>query len=338
MTATGEEHPEVYVWKTSQETVNLLEQSLQCACEEVSDVLASLPACQLDFMEVCCGPDSGLAAAVIAKGGTAERIGLHNKMDLTKPGGLDRARKFCESTQPRNMWLSPVCGPTSPMQNINQRTLKQCVELKKKKKLSRRMAKSCVALAKDQINRGGHVTWEWPRNNYGWYYPEVMALFKELENQGLLWTARLDGCTVGVVAPDTGMPMLKPWLIRTTHPGIGHVLDSRCTGNHDHTPCEGGNRAAASAFYPPKMCRLVAREVMSVTMESYHHDVFGMDDIKMEDNQKGNPVDVKKGDHDTKEPKISEDEMKGIMKALKKLHDRSGHPSNSALVNCFQNM
>ena len=82
----------------------------------VVEAMSAFSGFQLDFMEVCCGPESGLTSAVREMGGTAERIGLQNKMDLTTPQGLDRARKFCAETKPRSMWLSPVCGPTSPMQ------------------------------------------------------------------------------------------------------------------------------------------------------------------------------------------------------------------------------
>ena len=54
-----------------------------------------------------------------------ERIGLHNNMDLTTSLGLKRARDFCDVTAPRYLHLSPVCGPTSPLQELNMRTEEQ---------------------------------------------------------------------------------------------------------------------------------------------------------------------------------------------------------------------
>ena len=164
---------ETYVtWETPKDVLGLLaQQTEKCVCEVV-EAFSAFSGFQLDFMEVCCGPDSGLTTAVREMGGTAERIGLQNNMDLTTPNGLERARKFCAETRPRSMWLSPICGPTSPMQNVSQRTLKQCLDLKRKRKMSRKMAKSCVILAREQLERNGEIGWEWPFRNDGWFSPK----------------------------------------------------------------------------------------------------------------------------------------------------------------------
>ena len=149
-------------FQTPQDVVDLIQQSLVSAEYEVTEAFMSLPGFQLDLMEVCCGPESGITQAIRDKGGTAERIGLQNKMDLTTPAGVERASQFCEVMRPRYMWLSPICGPTSPLQNLNQRTPEQCHKLQKKRKYSKRMAKSCVRLAEEQLARGGEIGWEWP--------------------------------------------------------------------------------------------------------------------------------------------------------------------------------
>lgn len=193
------------------------------------------------------------------------------------------------------------------------------------------MAKSCIVLAEDQLERGGELAWEWPFRNDGWYFPEVREFFKRLEKMGLLYQARLDGCMVGVMASDVGKPMLKPWLICTTHKGIYKVLNLRCNGQHEHVPCEGGCRTRDSAFYPKKMCRLVSREVM--TFENYHQhlpqdNVFGVEEtVKTETTEK---------DQDDGKPHLTKEELSSLKLTIKRLHDRSGHPSNSALVNCLR--
>ena len=118
--------------------------------------------------------------------------------------------------KPRYLWLSPSCDPASPGQHLNAKTEEQRIKLEKKKKVSRKMAKGCVKLAKDQIRRGGHIVWEWPKSNGAWKFKEVQQLFHELSKHGLIFDAALDGCMVGVVAPDCGIPMRKPWKLRTT--------------------------------------------------------------------------------------------------------------------------
>ena len=76
------------------------------------------------------------------------------------------------------------------------------------------------------------MTWEWPRRNKAWKYKEVQRSFYNLERQGKVFEACLDGCQVGVVAPDNGLPMRKPWTIMSTDPHLAHCLDLRCDGGH----------------------------------------------------------------------------------------------------------
>ena len=247
---------------TPKETQSFLRDNLEGSMDDVADALATLECSQIDLMEVCCGADSCLTACIREKGGTAERIGLQNNMDLTTNLGLSRAREFCRQVKPRNMWFSPVCGPTSQVQQINMRTEEQRVKLAKKKQKSRKMIRNCIILAEDQLGRGGHVSWEWPRGNLAWRYKEVQRFFYELEKAGLIYEAKLDGCQLGVIAPDNGLPMKKPCTIMTTDFDLGHQLDLRCSGKHKHAECLGNMRASSSAFYPPKMCRLIARHVM----------------------------------------------------------------------------
>ena len=89
-----------------------------------------------------------------------------------------------------------------------------------------------MELAVDQLERGEEIGWEWPDRHEAWFYPEVHKLFQEVGHKGRLRMVRLDGCMVGVEAPDTGNPMLKPWKTKTAHEGTDTVLDLRCDGIH----------------------------------------------------------------------------------------------------------
>ena len=80
---------------------------------------------RVDLAEVCCTADSQLAGEVIIKGGTAHRYSHWNGYDLTTRKGTEALRSGLESTRPRWIWMSPPCGPDSPMQNLNQRNDKQ---------------------------------------------------------------------------------------------------------------------------------------------------------------------------------------------------------------------
>ena len=329
------------MFHTSQDTQLLLEQTLKASLDEVVDALSDLPSSNLDHMEICCGPESRLTARVQQLGGRAERVGLHNNMDLSKAFGLKRATEFCEATRPRYMWISTICGPTSPLQQLNTKTEKQADNLRKKQQYSRRMIKNCLILARDQIERGGHVTWEWPRANKAWKYKEVQQFFYELEQQGHMFEARLDGCQVGVVAPDNGKPMRKPWTIMSTDPHLSHCLDLSCNGSHEHVECVGHCRAAASALYPPRMCSIIARHVMSEQASAFLHtsetpsETFANEQASRK--QKGEEETTGQEQQPTNETEgMTLQQLKHIKDAIHKLHVRSGHPTNQALVNCLR--
>ena len=170
---TKESEDASVVLSTSQQTQFLIEQSLKASLDEVVAAMNDFPSSHLDHMEVCSGPESRLTACIQQMGGKAERIGLHNNMDLTTSLGLERAREFCDVTAPRYLHLSPVCGPTSPLQELNTRTDEQREKLRKKQTYARKMSKACLQLAEEQPMRGGHMTWEWPRRNKAWKYNEV---------------------------------------------------------------------------------------------------------------------------------------------------------------------
>lgn len=114
----------------------------------------------------------------------------------------------------------------------------------------------------EQVNRGGDYAWEWPHQNDAWVFREVKEMFQELKTQNKSHVARLDGCQVGVIAVDSGKPMLKPWKIVSSSEIMTRALSMRCSKNHEHVECLGHNRALQSGFYPQKMCRLISKVVL----------------------------------------------------------------------------
>ena len=63
---------------------------------------------------------------------------------------------------------------------MNMKTPEQILSLKKKRGVARKIIKHGVQLPRDQVNRGGHVAWEWPRNNLGWSDTELKSFFHSL--------------------------------------------------------------------------------------------------------------------------------------------------------------
>lgn len=303
---------------------------LMWARSELEESFMGVSTTKADLLEICCGENSGLAQTILDKGGEAFRVGLHNNMDLGTQHGYERARKFWSIVKPRWMWISPICGPTSQVQNMNMKDEKQLLNWKKKIRKSRMITRHSIELAKEHIMSGGHIGWELPVGNAAWNFPEIRSFKRWLEQNGLLFQVRLDGCQVGVTSHDTHEPMLKPWKIMTSDMNMARTLDFRCDGSHKHVECLGHNRAHHSERYPPKMCRLISDVVLG------HHHKEGCTE---------NPVFMSHevaGDNEVfpvveeSLQSLSEKDLKVMKEAIRKIHVRAGHPSNRALVSTLK--
>ena len=338
----------------SAEQKEFLCSELQHASDSLIDAFTCVHASTCDLMEVCCGPQSRLTETVKERGGIAYRVGLENNMDLSTNIGFERARAFASEVKPRWMMISTPCGPTSNIQNLNQKTEKQIKQLKQKQRRSRKIIGHAVILALEQLERGGEIIWEWPVGNQAWNLHEVRRLLGVMEEKGRRYRTRLDGCQVGVVTPDTGEPMLKPWRIETTSPHMHQVLSRRCTGNHEHKECLGHGRAESSGYYPRRMCLLMSRVMMeSSNMTEWQLGLNGQDmrthadcsDMHMRDSHEHDETkQCKQREHghegstalamseaDVRKFVVDEKELKNMKEALRKIHVRAGHPTNRAL-------
>lgn len=308
----------------SEESAYHIESVLSQACNELTHAWNEIPGSTLDLLEVCCGPDSSLTNMVTEQGGKAMRLGLHNGYDMSTQSGLQKALRVLHVHKPRWVWVSAPCGPTSPIQHLNEGTPEKKQRSKKRKKKSRDIATNCTVIAKEQHACGRRFGWEWPRTNEAWQFPAVRALFSHLEANDQLHCAKLDGCMVGVRASDNGMCMKKPWLIKGNDEPMSQTLSIKCNGAHQHTECLGHRRAADSAFYPKKMCQLISKRVLQWDTFLGHVD-YGDDDVF--GNEKNEPQ---------SEYPMDEKELKAMLEAIRKLHVRAGHPSNQALVNSLR--
>ena len=269
---------------------------------------------ECDLLEVCCSHDSRLTETVIQHGGIAYRVGMENHMDLTTEVGAERARQFADAVKPRWMWISTPCGPNSPLQNLNQKTAEQIKKLKQKRRKAKAIIRHAITLAEEQVHRGGHVGWEWPRRNLAWHFPEVKRFLDQLAREGLRHQVHLDGCQVGVVSPDTHEPMLKPWRIETTCKHMGHALNRQCNHEHEHVECVGHDRPYHSALYPRKMCTIMSRVIM--------------DQSRIKDRDECERTFAAT---DVREHVVDEKQLRSMKEAVRRLHVRAGHPSNKAL-------
>ena len=83
--------------------------------------------------------------------------------------------------QPLFVWLSPVCGPYSIMQNINQRSEAQRAELAEKRREALKQYVGCAIIYRYCCQRGIHVGWEWSQTCTAWRLPLIEKLKQEYQ-------------------------------------------------------------------------------------------------------------------------------------------------------------
>ena len=216
---------------------------------------------RLELMEIACEPDSLLASAVQARTGRSDaacRSSLWCGHDLATSAGLSRVLEQIRALKPKRVWVSPPCGPYSPLQNVNQRTPAQVQDLKQKRATAQRIYESTLEIVKICLQLGIHVTVELAERCEAWRLP----VFQKLRFEMGLHTAVTKGCSVGLKGQD-GSLMQKGWRIVTSHARLAEVMHKPCScpTNYKHAKCEGRN-ATASARYTKEYVR-IAVEALS---------------------------------------------------------------------------
>ena len=170
--------------------------------------------------------------------------------------------------RPQHVWLSPPCGPFSPLQRTNQRTPEQVQELKTKRQRAIRIYVGTTCVMHYAIQRGIHVTLELAERSDAWRLP----VLNQLQKKYMLHQAVTKGCAVGLRNPKDGRLMQKGWRILTTHRRLAEALElpCRCQKGSSHGKCEGIS-ATESARYTPDYVRRAARVICQ---ELNHQDTI----------------------------------------------------------------
>ena len=166
---------------------------LEVACSEGS-LLSS------QIQEVCQNPSAAL------------RCSYWNGCDLSTDSGVRLILKRLDLEQPAHVWLSPPCGPYSPLQNVNARSESQKQELCAKREEAMRMYVGSCIIIHACVQRGIHVTFELSERCQAWRLP----ILSSLQQKYSLYSAVSKGCRVGL-HDRKGVLMQKGWRILTAH-------------------------------------------------------------------------------------------------------------------------
>lgn len=211
------------------------------------------------LVEVACSPESRLSTEVQNQAGYEEaavRCSQWNNFDLETGEGVKGVLQVIDSLEPEHVWLSPVCGPYSPLQAINQRTPEQVHELaeKRKRALKQYIGASCIF--QHCIHKGIHVSWEWAERCQAWRLPFMQHLQKKYQP----FMSITHGCRVGLRSPKNHQLMGKGWKVMSTHQHISDLLNKRCmcAKGFKHATCDGGD-ASMTSYYTPDFVKLVCQ-------------------------------------------------------------------------------
>ena len=127
------------------------------------------------------------------------------------------------------------------------------------------MVKRFHELAKEIVQNGGTVSFEWPKNCDGWNLPCVLEMEADLGMQ------RVDfhGCQVGVQS-SKGIPIKKPWRFSTTSNRLRDVFQQfQCPGEI-HDEC-AGKETRKTGFYPKLMAASILESLFDKPESNVPH-------------------------------------------------------------------
>ena len=213
------------------------------------------------LMEVACSETSLLAKEVQELCGdesAASRCSWWNNCDLATDAGVRLVLNRIELEQPAHVWISPPCGPYSPLQNVNSRTEAQKEELRLKREAAMRIYVGACVVFHACVQRGIHVTLELSERCQAWRLP----IFQSLRSKYGLYQTVAKGCRVGL-RDKAGVLMQKGWRVLTTHRRLSELLElpCRCPKTFKHGKCEG-SAATQSELYTKEFAKRAAKGIV----------------------------------------------------------------------------
>ena len=156
------------------------------------------------FIEFACAPDSTLCQLCEDYGIPSIRLSKDNT-DLLDPNVVDQLIGQIEGCEGRpNLWSSIPCTLGSPWQYVNRSQYGAAfrVKLLKQEWESKKMFKDFVRVAEAVLQKGGEVSFEWPKGCSSWKRPDVRHFFERHPFAEKFIETTFDGCMFGVKAKD----------------------------------------------------------------------------------------------------------------------------------------
>ena len=197
-----------------------------------------------------CDPESELSNACsrVFGDGSARRLSAYNGGDVETKAGAQHIIRVMKETRPGLVWLSPECGPYSPMQHLNMKTEKQHQDLAEKRARARQQYKGCCEIAEEAYKENIPFIIELSERCEGW----SEALFSILHDRVPCVSGVCKGCQVGLRNEQREL-LGERWKLLGTAKGIIHHMTLKCSGNHVHGKCEGQKEMPSNCLLYPHL-------------------------------------------------------------------------------------
>ena len=293
---------------------------------------------RLRLLEVCCSEDSVLSRTCdqMFGPGSAQRISKWNGGDIETKAGVEYVKSIVSDRRPELLWMSPECGPFSPMQHLNMRDDRQRTALTEKRQKAKKQYEAVCEIGRHAHSIGVPFVIELSERCEGWKLPMFTSLQQDLQcSAGVC-----KGCQVGLRNSNQEL-MGKGWRLMGTCKGLVQHMTLKCQGNHQHGSCEGSKNCQLSAFYTPQFAKRVMESLQRVNMcQNVVRELQGGVSFDVELNNVNHSdagsCQHRDHEHDHHVFTISPERRSAIMQSLRRIHAATGHCSNEYLVRALK--
>ena len=230
---------------------------------------------RLELLEIACSQDSVLTSTMqnlTGRKDAAERLSIWNGCDLSTNQGVRKAIQVISLKKPKHVWISPICGPYSMMQQVNQRSIQQCADLAEKRRNALKQYVGCSIIYTYARSEGCHVSWEWSETCQAWRLPLIQNLTKRFQP----FFSVTKGCRVNLRNPHEQL-MQKGWKVMSTQELMSLMLDlpCHCSPGTKHAPCEG-HATKRTQYYTKEFAKRVCKAILKdQTKERIQQELSG---------------------------------------------------------------
>ena len=218
------------------------------------------------LVEFCCAPDSNLCETASNKGLKTLRL-CESFGDLHDPAVIEQLVDWARQQDAIHLHGSLPCTVWSAWQQmaVHKYGQKYAIRLQHRRQKSLELLDNFVRLATVVREKGGTISFEWPRYCVGWAQPRVMKFVHDFG----LEQALFDGCAFDM--KHHGQSILKPWKVVSDVPALcANLSTHRCQhpSDYKHAQVEG-SLTAKTAFYNDPLCECMLASIYPQTTHAH---------------------------------------------------------------------